>query len=157
MLLQHACRRSQADTTVDRGEANAPLTPFAGFGSPPLFGFTPSPSMSGSPITGEVQSLSTRPGRQVRSPSDRVSSGKRWIQKYQGSWWLGDRLRLDRLAWSWAGEAIIASSETREKGSRSRQQIMKQQGDPQAKKMEEWRWDGQGISCAAQCTPDWAA
>ena len=44
-LLRHPCRRSQADTTVDRGEANAPLTPFAGFGSPPLFGFMLSPSI----------------------------------------------------------------------------------------------------------------
>lgn len=36
-LLRHLCRRSQADTTVDRGETNAPLTSFAGSGRPPLF------------------------------------------------------------------------------------------------------------------------
>ena len=72
-LWRHTCRRSQIDATVDRGKANAPRTPFAGFGSPPLFGFTLSPSMSGPPIMSEVRSLSTRPGRQGRSPSDRVS------------------------------------------------------------------------------------
>jgi len=36
-LLRRACRRSQADTTVDRGETNAPLTPFAGSSLFPLF------------------------------------------------------------------------------------------------------------------------
>jgi hypothetical protein len=69
-LLRHPCWRSQADTTVDRGEVNAPLTPFAGSGSRPLFGFMLSPSMSGHLITAEVRSLSKWPGRPVKSPSD---------------------------------------------------------------------------------------
>ena len=52
--LWHPCRHSQADTTVDRGEANAPSTQLAKFGLPPLFGFKPSPLMSGPLIMGEV-------------------------------------------------------------------------------------------------------